>query len=101
MIDGTLIMRNPAGQELATAFEIKTGKHHSTSYRGQVIIYSLLIAERFVNANPENILLYIMDEPVENGFDYIAQGKSELDALILGRNELAKWIKMNNDTMPA
>ena len=65
-------MRNRAGQDLATAFEIKTEKHHSTSHIGQVIIYSLLISERFVNANPENILLYIMDLPVENGFEYIA-----------------------------
>jgi hypothetical protein len=45
-----------------TALEIKTGKHKKFSYRGQVILYSLLIAERFKNANPNNILLYIMDD---------------------------------------
>ena len=41
-----------------------------------------------------------MDEPVENGFEYIKQRKSELDGLMLGRNELAKWIKLNS-TIPA
>ena len=66
------------------------------THRGQIIIYSLLIAERFANANPDNILLYIMDEPVASGFEYHKQKKNELDTLILGRNELAKWIKKNN-----
>lgn len=69
-IDGTLLFRDPKGQKLTTAFEIKTGKYHSTSHRGQVMIYSLLITERFLNANPENILLYIMDDPISNGFKY-------------------------------
>lgn len=60
-------------------------------YRGQVIIYSLLIAERFKNANPSNILLYIRENPVKDGFEYIKQSKLELESLILGRNEIAKW----------
>jgi len=33
-IDSTLIMRNREGRDMATALEIKTGKHHSVSYRG-------------------------------------------------------------------
>ena len=60
------------------------------------MIYSLLISERFVNANPDNILLYIMENPVANGFEYLKQQKLELDSLILGRNELAKWNKLNS-----
>ena len=90
-IDGTLIMRERDGNEFATALEIKTGKHHAVSYRGQVMIYSLLISERFLNANSDNILLYIMENPVKDGFEYLKQQKLELDSLILGRNELAKW----------
>ena len=70
-IDSTLVMRDAEGKEMATALEIKTGKYHSVSYRGQVMIYSLLISERFLNANPDNILLYIMENPVENGFEYL------------------------------
>lgn len=54
-----------------TALEIKTGRQKRNSYRGQVILYSLLIAERFKNANSENILLYIMDEDVKEGFDLL------------------------------
>ena len=89
-------MEDKDGRKLATALEIKTGKHHSVSYRGQVMIYSLLIAERFKNANPDNILLYIMENPVSEGFEYLKQQKLELDSLILGRNELAKWQKLNS-----
>lgn len=62
-----------------TALEIKTGKRKSFSYRGQVLLYSLLISERFKNANPENILLYIMDDKVEEGFEYIKRNRMELD----------------------
>lgn len=89
-------MKDKDGRELATALEIKTGKHHSVSYRGQVMIYSLLISERFKNANSDNILLYIMENPVSEGFEYLKQQKLELDSLILGRNELAKWHKLNS-----
>ena len=64
-------MKDKEGTDLVTALEIKTGKHHSVSYRGQVMIYSLLIAEHFINANPDNILLYIMEQPVTNGFEYL------------------------------
>ena len=70
-IDGILLMRGQENKEMITALEIKTGKHHSMSHRGQVMIYSLLITERFKNANPDNILLYIMDNPVSLGFEYL------------------------------
>lgn len=89
-------MREKDGTDLSTALEIKTGKHHQVSYRGQVMIYSLLISERFKNSNPDNILLYIMENPVKDGFEYLKQQKVELDSLILGRNELAKWQKLNS-----
>jgi hypothetical protein len=46
-IDATILIENKEGHEKLTALEIKTGKHKRTSYRGQVILYSLLIAERF------------------------------------------------------
>lgn len=55
------------------------------------MIYSLLISERFKNANLSNVLLYIMDEKISDSFEYIKQSKLELDHLILGRNQIAKW----------
>jgi len=61
------------------------------SYRGQVLLYSLLISERFKNSNPENILLYIMDDDVKDGFQYIRRNKIELDNILFARNQLAKW----------
>ena len=36
-----------------------------------------------------------MDDRVSEGFDMIKQQKIELDALVIGRNELAKWQKLN------
>ena len=93
------MIRDPSGNLRETALEIKTGKYKSNAYRGQVLLYSLLISERFLKgANPENILLFIMDEDVKNtqSFQYIKQTRSELDSLVMGRNELAKWYKKNN-----
>ena len=78
-----------------TALEIKTGKNKTSGYRGQVIIYSLLISERFKNSNPDNILLYIMDQNLTDGFILQNHIKQEVDSLIIGRNELAKWNKEN------
>ena len=63
-IDATVMIEDKEGQKKLTALEIKTGKHKNASYRGQVILYSLLISERFKNANVDNILLYIMDADV-------------------------------------
>jgi hypothetical protein len=37
-----------------------------------------------------------MDDPVSDGFEYMKQAKAELDSLVLGRNELAKWNKYNS-----
>ena len=71
-IDGTCIIEDK-GRTMQTALEIKTGKYHAMEHRGQVLMYSLLISERFKNPNLDNILLYIMDEPVENGFEYHPQ----------------------------
>ena len=71
MIDATIFVKDRSNDQKLTALEIKTGKHKQPSYRGQVILYSLLITERFLNSNPNNILLYIMDENVAEGFDVI------------------------------
>jgi len=94
-IDATILLKNAQGEDKMTALELKTGKNKKVQYRAQVIIYCLLISERFLNSNPDNILLYILDDDVENGFQIIAENKNELDQLIMGRNELAKWFKNN------
>jgi len=52
-IDSTIIIEDALGNQKQTALEIKTGKRKPASYRGQVILYSLLISERFLRANPE------------------------------------------------
>jgi hypothetical protein len=37
-----------------------------------------------------------LKDPTSQSFQYIKQTKSELDSLIIGRNELAKWYKRNS-----
>lgn len=95
-IDATILLKNAQGEDKMTALELKTGKNKRPSYRAQVIIYCLLISERFLNSNPDNILLYILDDDIENGYQIISENKNELDQLIIGRNELAKWFKNNS-----
>jgi hypothetical protein len=46
-IDGVISVKDKENRDFVTALEIKTGKHHSVEHRGQVMIYSLLISERF------------------------------------------------------
>jgi hypothetical protein len=43
-----------------------------------------------------------MDDDVKNtsAFQYIKQTRSELDSLVMGRNELARWYKKNNTQVP-
>jgi predicted RecB family nuclease len=100
-IDSTIVVKDPQGVSRETALEIKTGKYKTTGYRGQVLLYSLIISERFLTANPDNILLYIMDESLRDirsdSFQYVKQTRSELDNIMRARNELAKWQKRNNN----
>jgi hypothetical protein len=100
-IDGTVMVEDQNGIEQLTALEIKTGKHKPPAYRGQVIIYSLLISERFKNSNSSNILLYINDANLNDAFEFIRTQKAELDQLIMGRNDIAKWQKLNNKNFDA
>jgi len=44
--------------EMVTALELKTGREQN-AHRGQVILYHLLLTERFLNSNPKNILMYV------------------------------------------
>jgi hypothetical protein len=58
-VDATLKLVHPITQESRmTALELKTGREQP-SHRGQVLLYALLIAERFKESNPQNILLYL------------------------------------------
>jgi len=86
--------KNSRGQDFVTALEIKSGKRYR-SHRGQVLLYSLLMAERFKNSNDDNILLYIMDDNVKERFEIVKTKQMEINAIIICRNRLAKWFKLN------
>ena len=81
-------------QNVFSVLELKTGKKESGSHRAQVILYSLLISERFLErASKNNMLLYIMKTGKTH---FIKAMRSELWALIQRRNELAKLQKLWN-----
>ena len=77
-----------------TALELKTGREQP-SHRGQLLLYALLITERFQNANPQNILLYLNTYNKPKTY-YISIVRQELCLLIQRRNELAKLEKTEN-----
>jgi hypothetical protein len=37
-----------------------------------------------------------MDDNLKTGFEYVKTLKCELDAIVIGRNDLAKWQKLNS-----
>lgn len=76
-----------------TALELKTGRELN-SHRGQVLLYSLLLTERFIESNNSNILLYLMKK---SKTFYIKTIRSELCLLIQRRNELAKLQKIGGE----
>ena len=81
-------------QNLFSVLELKTGKKESGSHKAQVLLYSLLISERFLErASKNNMLLYIMKTGKTH---FIKAARAELCALIQRRNELAKLQKLCN-----
>ena len=76
--------------------EIKTGRPKG-EYHGQVIIYGLMLAERFkTQASEENLLVYTKEDNILNSNVVVRNNKDTLDAIMLIRNRIAKWQKINN-----
>eukprot|EP00347_Sterkiella_histriomuscorum_P013745 403363527 len=94
-IDATVVVKNSRDPDLEkiTALELKTGKEQ-VYHKGQVLLYSLLLTERFINHNNSNLLLYLMSKAKTY---YINTIRNELCILIQRRNELAKLQKINGE----
>jgi len=92
-MDATVLVRNAHSPdfEKVTALELKTGRELAF-HKGQVLLYSLLLTERFVNSNNQNILLYLMSKGKTY---YINTLRNEVCLLIQRRNELAKLSKIS------
>ena len=90
-LDATIQMSHKESHiKRVTALELKTGRELN-AHRGQVLLYSLLLTERFLHANQHNILLYIMKPKTY----LIKTVREELVILIQRRNELAKLQKVH------
>lgn len=94
-IDATIILKNAHQPDIqrVTALELKTGREQN-SHRGQVLLYSLLLTERFNNSNNQNILFYLSKTPKTY---YIKTIRNEICLLIQRRNELAKLQKIGGE----
>ena len=94
-LDATIVLKSKTNPDLkrVTALELKTGRELN-SHRGQVLLYSLLLTERFMSSNNQNILLYLMKK---SKTFYIKTIRSELCLLIQRRNELAKLQKIGSE----
>ncbi|CAI2367503.1 unnamed protein product [Moneuplotes crassus] len=94
-IDSIVVLKDKKlNEDSFAALELKTGKKEQGHHRAQVILYALLIMERFAeSASPRNLLLYIM----KTGKTHIIKAaREEFCALIQRRNELAKLQKLCN-----
>lgn len=94
-MDATVILKNKSSPNIehVTALELKTGRE-LPFHKGQVLLYSLLLTERFVHSNNTNVLLYLMQKGKTY---YINTIRSELGLLIQRRNELAKLSKISGE----
>jgi DNA replication ATP-dependent helicase Dna2 len=78
---------------LIVPLEVKTGKNTSlVNHRAQTMLYTLLMSDRY-NVDVECGMLYYVDakESIR-----VRGPRNEVRGLIMGRNELAKWIKSKN-----
>jgi len=73
--------------------EVKTGKNTSLmNHRAQTLLYTLMISDRY-NIDVKCGMLYYVDarESIR-----VRALRNEIRGLIMGRNELARWVKTRN-----
>ena len=78
---------------LIVPLEVKTGKNTSlVNHRAQTMLYTLLMSDRY-DVNVECGMLYYVDakESIR-----VRALRNEIRGLIMGRNELARWVKSRN-----
>jgi len=118
-IDATVQVRvegdGEEGRTVIVPLEVKTGKNTSLmNHRAQTMLYTLMMSDRYGTPplhNPVSGRLGCIgwcsrvDVDVECGMLYYVDAKesirvralrNEIRGLIMGRNELAKWIKQRN-----
>ena len=90
-IDSTVTWVNSNNIQEVYPLELKTGKYKSSSHRGQVLIYSLVLPSIFKILSNNSFLLYIM---LDHGqLDIIKRIDIEIKPLIQNRNVLARYYK--------
>jgi DNA replication ATP-dependent helicase Dna2 len=99
-IDATVQVRieepDKPTKTIVVPLEVKTGKSTSLiNHRAQTMLYTLMISDRY-DVDVECGMLYYVDakESIR-----VRSLRNEVRGLIIGRNELAKWIK-SRDGLP-
>jgi hypothetical protein len=90
-IDSTVLFENQEKSEEIIAVELKTGKYRSPTYRGQVILYNILLDSIFECAGKDSFLVYIMH--TENVCEKVKTLDREIRPLLQNRNMLARYVK--------
>eukprot|EP01083_Nonionella_stella_P277847 944715_1 len=84
--------------KLTAPFELKTGKPNvQLSHRAQVIMYTLMMSDRYDEEIDRGLLLYL----ASGDLHMVPVRRGELRPLVMKRNELASYLKDSSGSLPA
>ena len=81
------------GGHHAVALELKTGRQYPEEHRAQVMLYSLLMSQRYGVSVDSGILLYLSQNIQE--MQDVANSRASLTGIIMQRNTLAVHLRTN------
>ncbi|GAB5359847.1 hypothetical protein AAMO2058_000577200 [Amorphochlora amoebiformis] len=88
------ISRPDSGSKWVVPFELKTGKRYSVAHRAQVLLYTLLMSDRY-NTHVTSGLLF---NAQTSDLRHINAIHSEIMSLVIRRNEIASILSSNPAT---
>lgn len=98
-IDATVqvTMNDGSGNKTLTVpFELKTGRHASTTHQAQTVLYNLLLSDRYDIEIVYGILYYMENSQMLR----IPAIRNELRHMIMKRNELAGYVRERSVKLP-
>ncbi|KAH8038421.1 hypothetical protein HPB51_001535 [Rhipicephalus microplus] len=98
-VDATLEVKVHDRRRRLVPLELKTGRHtFSSEHKGQVILYTMMMAERQAEDVEEGLLLYIRDSV---DMQQVPSRHAERRDLLQRRNELASYLADATGALPA
>ncbi|ORX51721.1 Dna2-domain-containing protein [Hesseltinella vesiculosa] len=98
MVDATIeLMLAPSNKILTIPFELKTGKtNRLITHRAQTVLYTLLLGDRYGLDIKCGALYYTK----VNAFYMVPQLRSEIQSLLIARNDLATALQQRSNALP-